>query len=60
MINSRRIRWAGQVARIEEKRAAYRILVEKPEEKRPLGKPRRRRMENIKIYLREIVLDGMD
>jgi hypothetical protein len=38
----------------------YRILVAKPEEKRPLGRPRRRWVNNIKIYLREIGWDGMD
>jgi hypothetical protein len=40
---SRRMRWAGHVARIGKKRNAYRILVGKPEENRPLGRPRRRR-----------------
>jgi hypothetical protein len=43
-----------------EKRDAYRILVGKPEEKRPLGMPRRRWMDNIKIHQREIGWDGMD
>jgi hypothetical protein len=42
IIRSRRIRWAGHVARMGEKRNAYRILVGKPEGKRPLGRPRRR------------------
>jgi hypothetical protein len=42
MIKSRRIRWAGHVARMEEKRNAYRILVGKPEGKRPLRRPRLR------------------
>jgi hypothetical protein len=42
MIKSRRMRWAGHVARLEEKRNAYRILVGKPDVTRPLGKPRRR------------------
>jgi hypothetical protein len=42
------------------KRNAYRILVGKPEEKRPLGKPRRRWVDNIKMDLREIDLEGMD
>jgi hypothetical protein len=42
IIKSRRMRWAGHVARMEEKRNAYRILVGKPEGKRPLGRPRRR------------------
>jgi hypothetical protein len=54
MIPSRRMRWAGHVARMEEKRNAYRILVGKPEGNRPLGRPRRRGVNNIKIDLREI------
>jgi hypothetical protein len=60
MINAKRIRWAGHVAQMEEKRKAYRILVEKPEGKRPLGRPRRRRLDNIKMDLREICWNGMD
>jgi hypothetical protein len=59
MIKSRRMRWAGHVARMEEKSNAYRILVGKLEGRRPLGRPRRRWMENIEIYLREIGWDGM-
>jgi hypothetical protein len=50
MIKSRRMRWAGHVAQTEVKRNAYRILVEKPEGKRPLGRSRRRWMDNIKIF----------
>jgi hypothetical protein len=46
IIKSRRIRWAGHVARMGEKRNAYRILVGKPEGKRPLGSPRRRWVNN--------------
>jgi hypothetical protein len=42
IIKSRRMRWAGHVARMEKKRNAYRLLVGKPEGKRPLGRPRRR------------------
>jgi hypothetical protein len=42
MIKSRRMRWAGHVARIEAKKNAYRILMGKPDGKRPLGRPRRR------------------
>jgi hypothetical protein len=42
MIKSRRMRWAGYVARMGEMRNAYRILVEKPEGKRPLGRPRKK------------------
>jgi hypothetical protein len=53
MIKSRRMRWAGHVARLGEKRNAYRILGEKAEGKRPLGRPRRRWVDNIKIDLRE-------
>jgi hypothetical protein len=49
---SRRMRWAGHVARMGEKRNAYRILVGKPEGKRPLGIPRRRWVDNIKMDLR--------
>jgi hypothetical protein len=48
------MRWAGHVARTGERRNAYRILVVKPEGRRPLGRPRRRWVENIKIDLREI------
>jgi hypothetical protein len=59
MIKSR-MRWAGQVARIGEKRNVYRILVGKPEGKRPLGRPRRRWVDNITMDLREIGGDGMD
>jgi hypothetical protein len=54
------MRWAGHVARMEETRNAYRILVGKPEGKRPLGRPIRRWVDNIKIDLREIEWDGMD
>jgi hypothetical protein len=60
IINSRRMRWAGHVARMGEKRNAYSILVSKPEGKRPLGRPRRSWMDNIKINLREIRCDGVD
>jgi hypothetical protein len=60
IIKSRRMRWAGRVARIGKKMNAYRVLVGKPKEKRPLGRPRRRWKDNIKIELREIGWDGMD
>jgi hypothetical protein len=56
MIKSRRMRWTWHVARMEEKRNAYRILVGK----RPLGRPRHRRMDNIKMDLREMGWGGMD
>jgi hypothetical protein len=51
MIKSRRMRWAGHAA-YRGKRNAYRILVGKPEGKRPLGRPRRRWVDNIKMDLR--------
>jgi len=54
MIKSRRMRWAGHVARMEERRGVYSILVEKPEGKRPLGRPRRRWEDNIKTDLQEV------
>jgi hypothetical protein len=60
IIKSRRMRWAGHVARMREKRNAYRILVGKPEGRRPLGKPRRRWEDNIRINLRETGWGGMD
>jgi hypothetical protein len=60
MIKSKRMRWAGHVARMGETRNAYRILVGKSEGKRPLGRPRRRLVDNIKMDLREIRWDGMD
>jgi hypothetical protein len=53
MIKSRRIRWAGHVGRMRERRNAYRILVGRPEGRRPLGRPRRRWVDNIKMDLRE-------
>jgi hypothetical protein len=54
MIKSRRMRWAGHVAQLGEKRNEYRILVGKPEGNRPLGGSRSRRVDNIKMDLREI------
>jgi hypothetical protein len=60
MIKSRRMRWAGYVAQMVEERNAYRMLVGQPEGKRPLGRPRRRWVDNIKMNLREIGWDGMD
>jgi hypothetical protein len=54
MVKSRMMRWAGHVARTGEKRNAYRIVVGNPEGKRPLGRPRCRWVDNIKMYLREI------
>jgi hypothetical protein len=60
MIKSRRMRWAGHVARMGETRNACRILVGKPEGRRPLGRPRRRWVDDFKIDLREIGWDGVD
>jgi hypothetical protein len=51
VIKSRRMRWAGHVAREGEKRGAYRILVGRPEGRRPLGRPRHRWEDNIKMDL---------
>jgi hypothetical protein len=48
-----RMRWAGHVARMGEVRGAYNILVGRPEGRRPLGRPRRRREDNIKVDLRK-------
>ncbi|KAJ4440062.1 hypothetical protein ANN_08193 [Periplaneta americana] len=58
-IKSRRLRWAGHVARMGESRNAYRVLVGRPEGKRPLERPRRR-WEDIKMYLREVGYDDRD
>ena len=55
MITSRRERWTGLAARIEEGRRAFKILTGKPTGKRPLGRPRRRRKDNITMNLKEIV-----
>jgi hypothetical protein len=60
MIKSRRMRWAGHVAQMGATRNAYRILVGKLEGKRPLGRTRRRCVDNIKMDLREIGFYGMD
>jgi hypothetical protein len=60
MIKSKTMRWAGHVTRMGEKRNAYKILVGMAEERRPLSRPRCRWMDNIKMNLKEIGLDGMD
>jgi hypothetical protein len=54
------MKWAGHVARILEKRYSYRIVVGKPEGKRPLGRPRGRWVDNIKMDIRNISWGGMD
>jgi hypothetical protein len=58
VFKSRRMRWAGHVARMGEGRGVYRVLVGRPEGTRPPGRPRRRWEDNIKMVLREIGIDG--
>jgi hypothetical protein len=60
VIKSRRIRWAGHVARMGVGRAVYRVSVGKPDGKRPLGRPRRRLEDNIKMDIQEVECGGMD
>jgi hypothetical protein len=57
-VKSRRMRWAEHVARMGEERKVYKVLVGKPEGKRPLGRPRRRWEHGIRMDLREIGLGG--
>ena len=54
VIKSRRMGWAGRVARMGEGRVVYRVLVGKPEGRRPLGRSRRRWEDNIRMHLREV------
>ena len=54
VVKSRRMRWAGHVARMGENRGVHRVLMGKPEGKRPLGRPRRRWEDNIKMDLQEV------
>ena len=58
MIKSRRLRWAGHVARMEEGRSAFKILTDKPTGKRPLGRPRRRLEDNITMDLEDIGINA--
>jgi hypothetical protein len=58
-VKSRRMRWACHIARMGEERKAYKVLVGKPEGKRPLGRPRRRWEDGIRMDLREIGLGGV-
>jgi hypothetical protein len=58
VIKSRRMKWAGHVALMGEGRGAYRVLVGRTEGKRPLGRPKRRWEDNIKLDVREIGIDG--
>jgi hypothetical protein len=59
-VKSRRMRWAGHVARMGEERKVYKVLVGKAEGKRPLGRPRRRWEDGLRMDLREIGLGGVD
>ena len=60
VIKSRRMRWAGHVARMGEGRRAYRVLVGKPEGKRPLGRPRHRWVDNIRMDLQKVGCGHVD
>jgi hypothetical protein len=60
VIKSRRMRWAGQVACMGDRRGSYRVLMGKSEGKRPLGRPRRRWDDNIQRDLQEVGCVGMD
>jgi len=60
VITSRRLSWTGHVARVGERRGVYRVLVGKPEGKGPLGRPRRRWEDNIKIDLQKVGCGVMD
>jgi hypothetical protein len=60
MIKSRRMRWAGHMACMVEGRGVYRVLVGRPKGKRPLGRPRHRWEDNIKLDLREMGIDGVN
>jgi len=60
VIKSRRIKWAGHIALIGESRSVYRVLVGKPEEKSPLGRPKIRWEYNIKMDLQEVGFGDMD
>ena len=59
-IKSIRMRWAGHVARMGERRGVYKVLVGKSEGERPLGRPRHRWEDNIKMDLQEVEFGGMD
>jgi hypothetical protein len=60
VIKSRRMRWAGHVACMGGRRGVYRVLVGKPEGKRPLGRPRLRWEDNIMMDLKEVGCAGLD
>jgi hypothetical protein len=59
-VKSRRMRWAGHVARMGEERKVYKVVVGKTEGKRPLGRPRRRWEDGIRMDLRETGMGGVD
>jgi hypothetical protein len=59
-VKSRRIRWAGHVARMREERKVYKVLMGKPEGRRPLRRPRRRWEDGVRMDLREICLGCVD
>jgi hypothetical protein len=59
-VKSRGMRWAGHVARMGEERTVYKVLVGKPEGRSPLGRPRRRLENGVRMDLREIGLGGVD
>ena len=60
VIKWRRMRWVGHVARMGEESGVYRVLVGKPEGKRPLGRPRRKWLDNIRMDLQEVGCGYMD
>jgi hypothetical protein len=60
VIKSRRMRWAGHIARMGERRGVYRVLAGNPEGKRPLGRPRCRWADDSKMYVQEVGCVGMD
>jgi len=60
VIKSRRMRWAGHVARMGKERGVYKLLVGKPERKRPLGRPSRRWVDNIRMDLQDVECGYMD
>jgi hypothetical protein len=60
VIKSRRMRWAGHVACMREGRGVYRVLVGSLKRKRPLGRPKHRWEDDIKVYFRETGIDGMN
>ena len=60
VIKSRKIRWAGHVARMGDERGVYRVLLGKPEGRRQLGRPKRRWMDNIRMDFQEVGCGYMD